>query len=325
MAQSLFLARRAPGRPMRTHGASTMSKTAADILIDTAVSWGVDTIFGLPGDGINGIMESLRKRQDKVRFIQARHEEAAAFMACAYAKFTGKLGCCLATTGPGGVHLLNGLYDAKFDGAPVLAITGLPYQDLNQTFTQQDVDHTRLFQDAVEYSAAVFSAAHVENAVSLACRTALARRGVGHIAIPVDVQDQTLDEAEPSPRNKPHHVTPAYAEGAHEPTAEAVRAAAAVLNAGKKVVILAGQGALDAGEELLRTAELLGAPVAKALLGKGVLPDGHPHVTGGVGYLGTRPSQKALAECDTLLIVGSAFPYIEYYPEPGKARAAAIA
>src|SRR4051812_962468 len=169
--------------------------TAADVLVETLLKWGVDTIFGLPGDGINGVMEALRVRQDRVRFIQARHEEAAAFMACAYAKFTGKLGCCLATTGPGGVHLLNGLYDAKFDRAPVLAITGLPYQDLNQTYTQQDIDHTRLFADVAEYSTAIFSAAHVENAVALACRTALAKRGVAHVAIPVDVQDQKLEEA----------------------------------------------------------------------------------------------------------------------------------
>ena len=297
--------------------------TAADVLVETIIDWGVDIVFGLPGDGINGVMEALRTRQNRIRFIQARHEEAAAFMATAYAKFTGKLGCCLATTGPGGVHLLNGLYDAKFDGAPVLAITGLPYADLNQTHTQQDIDHVRLFQDVAEYSTAVFTAAHVKNAVTLACRTALARRGVGHIAIPVDVQDQELKDAKPSPRNKPHE-TPAYSEAIREPAPDAIEKAAALLNAGKKVLILAGQGALGASEELLKTSELLGAPVAKALLGKAVLPDGHPNVTGGVGYLGARPSQLAMAECDTLLIVGSTFPYIEYYPEPGQARAVQI-
>ncbi len=299
------------------------AQTAADVLVETIIDWGVDIVFGLPGDGINGVMEALRTRQDRIRFIQARHEEAAAFMATAYAKFSGKLGCCLATTGPGGVHLLNGLYDAKFDGAPVLAITGLPYADLNQTHTQQDIDHVRLFQDVAEYSTAIFTAAHVKNAVTLACRTALARRGVGHIAIPVDVQDQELKDAKPSPRNKPHE-TPAYSEAIREPAPDAIEKAAALLNAGKKVLILAGQGALGAREELLKTSELLGAPVAKALLGKAVLPDEHPNVTGGVGYLGARPSQLAMAECDTLLIVGSTFPYIEYYPEPGQARAVQI-
>ena len=305
-------------------GEEAAKTTAADVLIETLIDWGVEVVFGLPGDGINGICEALRKRQDRIRFIQARHEEAASFMACAWAKFTGKLGCCLATTGPGGVHLLNGLYDAKFDRAPVIAVTGLPYQDLNQTWTQQDIDHTRLFADAVEYSTAIFSATHVENAVSLACRTALAKRGPTHVAIPVDVQDETLEKAERSPRNKPEHVSAAYAESARTPSRDAIEQAAEVLNAGSKVLILAGQGALGASDALLKTAELLGAPVAKALLGKAVIPDDHPHCTGGVGYLGTRPSQKAMAECDTLLIVGSGFPYIEYYPEPGQARCVQI-
>jgi pyruvate dehydrogenase (quinone) len=286
--------------------------------------WGIDTIYGLPGDGINGIMEALRQRQDRIRFILARNEEGAAFMACAHAKWTGKIGCCLATTGPGGVHLLNGLYDAKFDRAPVLAITGLPYQDLMQTSTQQDIDHTRLFGDVAAYSTAIFSAAHVENAASLACRTALARRGVAHIAMPVDVQEEKLDQSERSPRNKPNHVTAAYAEAERHPDSEAVAKAADILSKGEKIVILAGQGAMKAGAELLEIAELLGAPIVKALLGKAVVPDHHPMVMGGVGYLGTRPSQQALEECDTLLIVGSGFPYIEYYPKPGQARAIQI-
>src|SRR3954462_11893837 len=151
---------------------------AADILVDTLLDWGVDIVFGLPGDGINGIVEALRKRQDRIRLIVARHEEAAAFMACAYAKWTGKLGCCLATTGPGGVHLLNGLYDAKFDRAPVIAITGLPYHDLQQTSTQQDIDHVRLFQDVAEHSTAVTGARQMAQAAALACRMAMARRGV---------------------------------------------------------------------------------------------------------------------------------------------------
>jgi pyruvate dehydrogenase (quinone) len=153
---------------MNSAKSSPTPPNAAHVLLDVLEEWGIDTIYGLPGDGINGIMEALRERQDRIRFILARNEEGAAFMACAHAKWTGKIGCCLATTGPGGVHLLNGLYDAKFDRAPVLAITGLPYKDLMQTHTQQDIDHTRLFSDVAEYSTAVFSAAHMENAVSLA-------------------------------------------------------------------------------------------------------------------------------------------------------------
>src|SRR5204863_2057259 len=163
----------------------TASSTAADILIDTLLEWGVDIIFGLPGDGINGIVEALRTRQNRIRFIVARHEQAAAFMACAYAKWTGKLGCCLATTGPGGVHLLNGLYDAKFDRAPVLAITGLPYHDLLQTGTQQDIDHVRLFQDVAAHTTTITGAAQVAQATAIACRTALTRKAVTHLAVPV--------------------------------------------------------------------------------------------------------------------------------------------
>src|SRR3954449_9901922 len=158
-----------------------MAETAGDVFVETLLRWGVDTVFGIPGDGINGVIEALRTRQDRIRFVQTRHEEAAAFMACAWAKWTGRLGVCLATTGPGGIHLLNGLYDAKFDRAPVLAITGLPYHDLAQTSTQQDIDHVRLFNDVVEHSAAITGAAQVEGAVALACRTALARRGVAHL------------------------------------------------------------------------------------------------------------------------------------------------
>lgn len=309
---------------MNIAGPQPTPETASHILLDVLEQWGIDTIYGLPGDGINGIMEALRQRQDRIRFILARNEEGAAFMACAHAKWTGKIGCCLATTGPGGVHLLNGLYDAKFDRAPVLAITGLPYQDLMQTYTQQDIDHTRLFSDVAEYSTAIFSVSHVENAVSLACRTALARRSVAHVAIPVDVQEQKRSDAQPSPRNKPHHVSPAYVEAERVPKPEAIASAANILAEGDKVVILAGQGALHARTELLEIAELLGAPIVKALLGKAVVPDHHPLVMGGVGYLGTRPSQQALEECDTLLIVGSNFPYIEYYPKPGQARAIQI-
>lgn len=297
--------------------------TAADLLVDSLIAWGVDIIFGLPGDGINGIMEALRIRQDRIRFIQARHEEAASFMACAYAKWTGKIGCCLATTGPGGAHLLNGLYDAKFDRAPVLAITGLPYHDLAQTSTQQDIDHVRLFADVAEHTTAITGAAQVETAVALACRTAMARRGVAHLAVPVDVQEQTLSADRASPRNKAG-TSRAYVEAPRAPTVDAIEAAAAILSAGERTLILAGQGALGAAEELATLAERLAAPVAKALLGKAVLPDDHSYVTGGVGYLGAKPSQQAMDACDTLLIVGSGFPYIEYYPKPGQAKVVQI-
>src|SRR5437588_736649 len=190
---------------------SCMKTTASDLLIDSIQDWGVDVVFGLPGDGINGIMEALRKRADKIRFIQVRHEEAAAFMACAYAKYTGKLGVCLATSGPGGLHLLNGLYDAKLDGQPVLAITGLQYHDLLNTHTQQDVELDKLFMDVAVYNCRVMGAAHAENVMELAIRTALARRGVAHVTVPVDVQDQPVKKDMRSQRNIPHHVSDAAA------------------------------------------------------------------------------------------------------------------
>src|SRR5438477_1165600 len=169
-----------------------MKTTASDVLVETLLAWGVDTVFGIPGDGINGVIEALRTRQDKIRFIQVRHEEAAAFCACAYAKWTGRLGVCIATSGPGGIHLLNGLYDAKLDGQPVLAITGLQYHDLLHTHTQQDVELDKLFMDVCVYNTRVMGAAHVQNVVELACRTALAYRGVAHVTIPVDLQDQPV-------------------------------------------------------------------------------------------------------------------------------------
>ncbi|MDX2205907.1 MAG: thiamine pyrophosphate-binding protein [Hyphomicrobiaceae bacterium] len=301
-----------------------MPRNASDVLVETLTAWGVDVIFGMAGDGINGIMEAIRTHKDKVRFVQVRHEESAALMACGYAKFTGKLGCCLATTGPGGIHLLNGLYDAKADRAPVIAITGLPYHDLTDTHTQQDVDHTRLFMDVARYSARIMGAAQVENVVSLACRTALAERGVAHVAIPTDVQEQHMEDAPRSPRNIKHHVSLAEAHARRLPSEDGIARAAEIINAGRRVAILAGQGALGARAELIETAEKLGAPVVKALLGKAVLPDAHPLTTGGIGLLGTRPSQEVMEGCDTLLIVGSTFPYIEYYPKPDQARGVQI-
>jgi pyruvate dehydrogenase (quinone) len=301
-----------------------MAETAAGILIDTIHDWGVDVVFGIPGDGINGIMEALRTRQDRVRFVQVRHEESAAFMACAYAKFTGRLGVCLATSGPGGIHLLNGLYDAKLDTQPVLAITGMAFHDLIDTYTQQDVQLDRLFIDVAKYNARVMGPAHVENVADLACRTALAYRGVAHITIPTDVQDMTAARSERSKRNVAGHTSDVFARSARLPGEADLRRAAALLNAGDKVAILAGAGALGATDALERAAELLAAPIVKPLLGKAAVPDDSPYTTGPIGLLGTRPSQEALEECDTLLMVGTSFPYIEYYPKPGQARAVQI-
>src|ERR1700761_6951315 len=245
---------------------------ASDVLVERLLEWGVDTIFGLPGDGINGVMEALRKAQDKIRFIHVRHEESAAFMACAYAKFTGRLGVCLATSGPGGIHLLNGLYDAKLDQQPVLAITGMQFNDVSNTFGQQDVELDKLFMDVACYNNRVMSGAHMEPVIDLAVRSALDKRGVAHITIPIDVQQQPAKQSR-SERNIVHHTSSHSAISGNTPSASALQSAADVINKGKRIAILAGQGALQASEEVLRLAELLGAPIVKPLLGKAVVPD----------------------------------------------------
>jgi pyruvate dehydrogenase (quinone) len=296
---------------------------ASDVLVDRLVQWGVDTIFGLPGDGINGVFEALRKRKDEIRFIHVRHEESAALMACAYWKFTGRLGVCIATSGPGGIHLLNGLYDAKLDGAAVLAITGLQHSDLIGTFTQQDVALDKLFVDVAVYNERVMSGAHMESVADLAIRSALAKRGVAHLTIPVDVQVQEVKKGRSS-RNPLHHTSsiPAFPE--QLPAKVDLDHAADLLNRGKKIAILAGQGALRATEELEKVAQILNAPIIKALLGKAAVPDDSPYTTGGIGLLGTEPSQDALEECDTLLIAGSSFPYIEFLPAPGSVKCVQI-
>jgi pyruvate dehydrogenase (quinone) len=299
-----------------------MAPTAAEILIDALHHWGVEMVFGLPGDGINGIMEALRKCQDRIRFIQARHEEAAAFMACGYAKYTGKLGVCLATSGPGGLNLLTGLYDAKMDGQPVLAITGHHYHDLIDTHAQQDVDLDRVFEDVAVYNTRVMGAAHVENIAHVACRTALSYRGVAHINFPVDLQEHSVDDR--SKRNLPNRETEVLARSARLPDEADLRHAAEILNQGQRVAIMAGRGALGSCDELEQLADMLAAPIIKPLLGKAAVPDESPYTTGGIGLLGTRPSQEALEHCDTLLLVGTSFPYIEFYPRPGQARAVQI-
>ncbi len=298
--------------------------TAADVLIETLIDWGVEVIFGLPGDGINGVMESLRTHQDKIRFVQVRHEESAAFMACGYAKFTGRLGVCLATSGPGGIHLLNGLYDAKLDSQPVLAITGLQFHDLIGTYTQQDVALDKLFMDVAVFNERIMGPTHVENITDLACRTAIAYRGVSHITFPVDLQEKELKKSQRSKRNIAHHTSDVYARSARLPDRVDLEKAAEILNQGKKVAILAGRGALDATTELEKIAELLAAPIVKALLGKAAVPDDSPYTTGGIGLLGTKPSQEAMEDCDTLLMVGTSFPYIEFLPKPDQARGVQI-
>ncbi|HEX3302039.1 MAG TPA: thiamine pyrophosphate-dependent enzyme [Thermomicrobiales bacterium] len=300
-----------------------MAETVGDVLIERLIDWGVDTVFGLPGDGINGVFEGLRTRQDKIRFIQVRHEEAAAFAACGYAKYTGRLGVCIATSGPGGIHLLNGLYDAKCDGAPVLAITGHTYHDLTGTHYQQDVDLAKLFVDVAAYNERVMGPTHVENVVDQAIRTALTERTVAHITIPKDFQEWSAN-GHRSMANIPGHSANHFAAAHPLPATEELQRAADLINGGKKVAILAGRGCLNARVEILDLAEKAAAPIVKALLGKATVPDDSPYTTGGIGLLGTAPSQDALTECDTLIIAGSSFPYIESYPKPGQAKTVQI-
>ena len=298
--------------------------TASDVLVECLIDWGVEVVFGLPGDGINGIMEALRTHQDKIRFLQVRHEETAAFMACGYAKYTGKLGVCLATSGPGAIHLLNGLYDARLDGQPVLAITGMQYHDLIGTFTQQDVETDKLFMDVSVYNERIMGPTHVQNIMDLACRTALAYRGVAHVTIPVDFQEEKVHSSDRSKRNLANFTNAVRTQSYKVPADSELHRAAEILNQGKKVAILAGRGALGSGDLLEQIAELLAAPIAKPLLGKCVVPDDSPYTTGPVGLLGTAPSQEVLEDCDTLLMVGTSFPYLEFMPKPGQAKGVQI-
>ena len=290
----------------------------ADIIAEALLDWKVEVIFGLPGDGINGFIEALRRRKDKIKFILVRHEESAAFMACAYAKYTGKLGVCVATSGPGAIHLLNGLYDAKMDNTPVLAITGTTYSDLMNSNYQQDVNLLQLFSDVTVYNNMINRPEHAEMTVDIACRSALSLRGVSHLTIPIDVQELKL-KGEYSRHKVAGHTSDFYT-NITVPEKGLIEKAANILNSGRKVVILAGQGALDAGDEVIQVAEKLASPVVKALLGKAVVPDDHPLSIGGLGLLGTEPATDAMNEADTLLMVGTSFPYIDYLPKPGQAR-----
>ena len=301
-----------------------MAKTVADLLVERLIAWNIEVIFGFPGDGVNGIFGALRTHKDKIRFIQVRHEEAAAFAACGYAKFTGRLGVCIATSGPGGIHLLNGLYDAKCDGQPVLAITGHTFHDLIGTHYQQDVDLDKVFMDVAAYNQRVMGPAHVANVVDEAIKTSLARRTVSHILVPKDIQDWPESKGARSAANIPDHSSDLFAAAYPVPPERALRQAADIINAGKKVAMLIGRGCLSARQEVLELAELAAAPVAKALLGKAAIPDRSPYSTGGIGLLGTAPSQDALQECDTFILAGSSFPYMEFLPKPGQAKSIQI-
>lgn len=292
----------------------------SDILVDKLIAWNVDKIFSLVGDGVNPIYEALRKRKDKIRLITVRHEEAAAFMASGYAKSTGKLGVCLGTSGPGAVHLMNGLYDAWMENAAVLAITGVVPHDLIGTKHIQEVDTVAMLQNITVFNQMITGPVHAQTVVDIACRSALATPGLAHVAIPTDVQMKPLSEDKHS--SKGGHLTGSstFMPRIEIPADNELDRVAAALNDSSKIMILAGRGALGAREEVEALADKLGAPVAKALLGKALLPDDSPFTTGGVGHLGTQPSNQMMQECDTLLILGSNMPYLQYYPKPEQAK-----
>ena len=303
-----------------------MGQIASEALIERLADWGVDTVFGLPGDGINGLMEGLRRHQDRVRFVLVHHEEAAAFMATAHAKATGKIGVCVATSGPGGIHLLNGLYDAKLDHMPVLAITGMQETSVLGTGYQQEVNLDKLYADVAEYDQMIYNPAQLPSVVDNAIRTAYARRGVAHITVPNDIQvaDADADPWQHVAPARPPHTAPIMLQAPGRPRDEDLQKVADLLGSGEKVAILAGAGARHAREELLAVAEKLGAPIVKTLSGKACVPDDSPYTTGGIGLLGTRPSEELMEEIDTLFLVGTNFPYTKHLPAPGKVRAAQI-
>jgi pyruvate dehydrogenase (quinone) len=288
-----------------------------DIVAEALIDWKVDVVFGIPGDSINGFIEALRVRRDKIKFVLVRHEESAALMACGYAKYTGKLGACTSIAGPGAIHLLNGLYDAKSDNTPVIVITGGTSTDLMNSSFQQDVNLLNLFSDVAVYNSMIGSPRQAEMAVDIACRTAYVRRGVSHLNIPTDVQEQKL-EGHYSRHKVPGHTSDIFV-APFSADILMIQKAAEILNNGKQIVILVGQGALNASEEVITAAQKLNAPIIKAMLGKAVVPDDHPYTLGGIGFLGTEPSSDAMAESDTLFMIGTSFPYIEYLPRPGQA------
>ncbi|WP_288492647.1 thiamine pyrophosphate-requiring protein [uncultured Pseudomonas sp.] len=300
-----------------------MSKTVADHLWERLGQWNVERVFGYPGDGINGIMGALGRVAEQFDYVRVRHEEMAAFMACAHAKFTGEVGVCLATSGPGAIHLLNGLYDAKMDHMPVVALVGQQAASSLGSDYQQEVDLHTLFKDVSAYVETVVHPAQLRHVIDRAFRVAIAERQVATVIIPNDIQQL------PAVESPPHqHANVLSGAGTIPPRPYAqeddLQAAADILNAGKKVALLVGAGALQARSEVMAVAEKLSAGVAKALLGKGVVSDELPYVTGSIGLLGTEASDLLMKECDTLLIVGSTFPYTEFLPKEGQARAVQI-
>jgi pyruvate dehydrogenase (quinone) len=304
-----------------------MSDTCADFLVERLHQWGTKRIFGYPGDGINGIMGALQraeKNSHRIEFIQARHEEMAAFMACAHAKFTREVGVCLATSGPGAIHLLNGLYDAKMDHTPVVAIVGQSSRQAMGGSYQQEVDLVSLFKDvAGEYVQQASHPAQIRHLVDRAVRIAKAERTVTCLIIPADLQEEKAVK-QPEHLHGTVHSGVGHAAVRILPAHSELRKAADILNEGKRVAMLVGAGALGASESVVKTAEILGAGVAKALLGRAVLPDGLPFVTGSIGLLGTKPSWDLMQDCDTLLMVGTSFPYSEFLPKEGQARCVQI-
>lgn len=297
--------------------------TVGDALVGRLREWGVDHVFGYPGDGINGILGAMNRAADGPRFIQARHEEMSAFQATGYAKFTGRLGVCLATSGPGAIHVLNGLYDAKLDHVPVLAVVGQQARSALGAHYQQEVDLISLFKDvASEYVHMATVPEQFPMLLDNAIRAALSQRAPTCVIVPNDLQ-----EVEYRPPGHEFKMVPGslgFAAPTPMPAEEDIERAAGVLNDGERVAILVGQGARGAAAEVVDVAETLGAGIAKALLGKDVLPDDQPHVTGAIGLLGTKPSDSMMANCDTLLMIGSSFPYVQYLPEPGDARGVEI-
>lgn len=300
-----------------------MAQTVGDFLIERLHAWGVRRIFGYPGDGINGIMGALDRAEGRIEFIQVRHEEMAAFMACAHAKFTGEVGVCLATSGPGAIHLLNGLYDAKLDHQPVVAIVGQQARAALGGSYQQEVDLSSLFKDvASEYVHMVSTPAQMRHIVDRAVRIARSERSVTCVIVPNDIQE--MDVVKPPHAHGTVHSGLGFSAPRVSPFLPDLQRAAEALNAGKKVAMLVGAGALNATDEVLQAADLLGAGIAKALLGKAAVPDALPFVTGSIGLLGTQPSYRMMRDCDTLLMVGSSFPYSEFLPEEGQARGVQI-
>jgi pyruvate dehydrogenase (quinone) len=299
-----------------------MAKTVGDFIVERLNDWGVKRIFGYPGDGINGVLGALQRTKHPIAFTQVRHEEMAAFMACAYAKFTGELGVCLSTGGPGAAHLITGLYDAKCDHQPVLAITGQAPRTARGAHYQQELNLDRLFMDVALYVQEIEAPSQAGHVIDRAIRIATSERGVGVIVVPGDIQEEKYE----APARKHGSVLsgPGYSKPAIIPHEADLRRAAEVLNGAERVAILAGAGAMRATDELIETADLLGAGAAKALLGKGALPDDLPWVTGSIGLLGTKPSYQMMMEADALLMVGSGFPYSEFLPKPSHARGVQI-